>query len=176
MSDTGNEGGSYSWREDPLLWAYTLLLLVPVIMSIARYNYYGLAYLVYAGWALMALSIIIIFIAGGEFRRSGGAPEGESIVHTTVLVETGVYSVVRHPQYLGFLLIVAALVALSQHPFSVICAAAGCVLFYRDILREEQMSSSRLGEDYRRYMERVPRLNIIRGIYRRSSRGPGPRE
>lgn len=150
-----------------------MLLLVPVVMAAAYYDYYGLASIVYAGWALLVLSVFLIFMAGGEFRRKGGAPEGESIVHTTVLVETGVYSVVRHPQYLGFTLIVLALVALSQHPVSVICAALGCALFYRDILREEQMSVSKLGEDYRRYMERVPRLNILRGIYRRFSREPG---
>lgn len=145
-------------------------------MAVAFYNYYGLDLFTHAGWALMVLSVILIFMAGGEFRRKGGVPEGESIIHTTVLVESGIYSVVRHPQYLGFMLIVAALVLLSQHPLSVACAALGCALFYRDIMREEQMSVSKLGEDYRGYMERVPRLNIVRGIYRRASKGPSSPE
>ena len=111
-------------------------------------------------------SVVVILLAGSEFPKRGGAPKGESIVHTTVLVDSGVYAVVRHPQYLGFMLFVFALILMSQHWLSVISGVLGAVLFYVDILKEEQMSDEKFGDDYRRYMERVPRMNLLIGILR----------
>lgn len=162
----GDDNEGYSWKRDPLFWAYSILMFMPIMLVFVFYNYYGLDLLVLAGWVILVFSVFIIFMAGGEFRRKGGAPEGESIVHTTVLVDSGVYAVVRHPQYLGFLLFVLALVLMSQHWASVVSGALGSALFYRDVLREEQMSVDKLGDDYRRYMERVPRMNPLVGILR----------
>jgi len=157
---------SYSWKRDPLLWSSSLLMLLPIILVFVFYNYYSLDFLVYVGWILLMFSVVIIWLAGGEFRKKGGAPKGESIVHTSVLVDSGVYAVVRHPQYLGFILFVLALVLMSQHWLSVISGALGSALFYKDILREEQMSIEKFGDAYKRYMERVPRMNLLIGILR----------
>jgi len=157
---------SYSWKHDPLFWAYSILMFLPIIMVFAFYNYYSLDLLAYAGWILLVFSVVIIFMAGGEFRKKGGAPKGESIVHTKVLVDSGVYAVVRHPQYLGFILFVFALVLMSQHGVSVISWITGSILFYRDVLREEQMSIEKFGNNYKCYMERVPRMNLLLGIFR----------
>ena len=156
----------YSWRRDPLLLAYSALMILPIIMVFAFHNHYGLDMLVWAGLALLVFSIAIIFLAGGEFRARGGAPEGESIVHTTNLVDTGVYALVRHPQYLGFMLFVLALMLISQHWASAIPGSLGLVLFYLDVLKEERMSLGKFGDEYRRYMERVPRINLLIGILR----------
>ena len=157
---------SYSWKHDPLFWAYSILMFLPIIMVFAFYNYYSLDLLAYAGWILLVFSVVIIFMAGGEFRKKGGAPKGESIVHTKVLVDSGVYAVVRHPQYLGFILFVFALVLMSQHWLSVSSGIMGSILFYRDILREELMSIEKFGNDYERYIRRVPRMNLILGVIR----------
>jgi protein-S-isoprenylcysteine O-methyltransferase Ste14 len=156
----------YSWKRDPLFWAYSILMFLPIILVFVSYNYYSLDLLVYAGWILLVFSVVVILLAGGEFRKRGGAPKGESVVHTTVLVDSGVYAVVRHPQYLGFMLFVFALVLMSQHWLSVISGVLGSALFYRDVLREEQMSVVKFGDDYKRYMERVPRMNFLIGILR----------
>jgi protein-S-isoprenylcysteine O-methyltransferase Ste14 len=101
-----------------------------------------------------------------RIQKKGGAPKGESIIHTSVLVDSGVYAVVRHPQYLGFILVVLALVLMSQHWLSVVSGVLGSALFYMDILKEEQMSIKKFGDAYKRYMERVPRMNLLIGILR----------
>jgi len=135
-------------------------------MVFAFYNHYSLDFFVYAGWILLVFSIVIILLAGGEFRKKGGAPKGKSVVHTTVLVDSGVYAVIRHPQYLGFMLFVLALVLMCQHSVSVISGVLGSALFYKDVLREEQMSVEKFGDDYKQYMERVPRMDFLTGILR----------
>jgi protein-S-isoprenylcysteine O-methyltransferase Ste14 len=140
-------------------------MFLPIIIVFAFYNYYSLDFLVYAGWILLVFSVVIIFLAGGEFRKKG-APKGKSVVHTTVLVDSGVYAVVRHPQYLGFMLFVFALVLMSQHWLSVLSGVVGSALFYKDVVREEQISIKKFGDDYRLYMERIPRMNFLLGILR----------
>jgi len=170
MPDEETTLTSYTWKRDPLPWAYSLLMLVPIILVFIFYNYYSLDFLVYIGWILLLFGIVIILLAGGEFRRRGGAPEGESIVQTKVLVDSGVYGVIRHPQYLGFILIVFSMVLISQHWLSLISAFAGCALFYFDIRREEQNSIKKFGVEYNLYMQKVPRLNFILGIVRRLRR------
>jgi protein-S-isoprenylcysteine O-methyltransferase Ste14 len=157
---------SYSWKRDPLFWTYSILMFLPLILVFVFYNYYKLDFLVYAGWIMLVFSVVIIFLAGGEFRKKGGAPKGKSIVRTTVLVDSGVYAVIRHPQYLGFILFVLALVLMSQHWLSIFSGVVGSALFYRDVLREEQMSIKKFGDDYKRYMQKVPRINFVLGIIR----------
>ena len=103
------------------------------------YNYYRLYFLVYAGWIVLVFSIVLILLAGVEFRRKG-APKGRSIINTTVLVDTGIYAIIRHPKYLGFLLFVLGLVLMSQHWISVFSYVIGSILFYNDVLREERMN------------------------------------
>ena len=165
-ADTEETHSNYSWKRDPLFWAYSILLFLPIVMVFVFYNYYSLDFLVYTGWILVVFSVVIIFLAGGEFRKKGGAPKGESIVHTTVVVDSGIYAVVRHPQYLGFILFVLAMVLMSQHWLSVFSGVVGSALFYKDILREEQMSIEKFGDQYKRYMQKVPRMNLFLGITR----------
>jgi len=164
--DAETTHSSYSWKRDPLLWAYSVLMFLPIIMVFVFYNYYTLDFLVYAGWILLVFSVVIIFLAGGEFRKKGGAPKGKSIVNTTVLVDSGIYAVIRHPQYLGFILFVFALVLMSQHWLSVFSGVLGSALFYKDVLREEQMSVEKFGDDYQLYMQEVPKMNFLLGILR----------
>jgi len=67
---------------------------------------------------------------------------------------------------LGFILFVLALVLMSQHWLSIFSGVVGSALFYRDVLREEQMSVKKFGDDYKRYMQKVPRINFVLGIIR----------
>ena len=166
MGDADATHVSYSWKQDPLVWTYSILMLLPIIMAFAFYNYHSIDLLVYAGWILLAFSVVLIFMAGGEFRKKGGSLQGESIVHTKILVDSGVYGIVRHPQYLGFILVIFALVLMSQHWLSIMSWITGSMLFHRDVLREEQMSIKKFGDAYKRYMEQVPRMNLVQGIYR----------
>lgn len=148
-----------------LMLIYSVLMFLPIVLVFLFFNYYGLDLLMYAGWILLAFSIVIILLAGYEFQKKGGVPEGKHLVYTTVLVGSGIYAVVRHPQHLGFVLLVPALVLMSQHWLSVISGVIGSVLFYMDAIRgEDQENTRKFGDDYRRYMEEVPRTNLVVGI------------
>jgi protein-S-isoprenylcysteine O-methyltransferase Ste14 len=92
----------------------------------------ALGMLYYVGWIIWAVGIVLIFLPIFVFHRKGRVEKGESFVHTTVLVETGIYAIVRHPLYLGWLLMYSAIIFWSQHWLTAIVGIAGmaCVYLY----------------------------------------------
>jgi hypothetical protein len=50
-------------------------MLLPIILVFVFYKYNSIDFLVYAGWILLVFSIVVIFLAGGEFRKKGEAPK-----------------------------------------------------------------------------------------------------
>jgi len=144
-----------------------LIVLQLVLFFFFYYNYLGIDILAYIGWILWILSIVFGILPIYTFRKKGGVPKGESYMKTTKLVDTGVYSIVRHPQYLAGLLLMIALILLTQHWLSIIAGTIAFVAFYIDTLRVDTDCIEKFGEDYKRYMKRVPKLNFLLGIYRR---------
>lgn len=98
--------------------------------------------------------------------KKGDAPKDASIVLTRVLVDSGVYTVVHHPQTLGFILLMFASILVSQHWFSVVFGVPIIVYAYMSERREEESNIDKFGDDYKRYMQRVPRNNVLVGILR----------
>jgi len=97
-----------------------------------------------------------------------GAPEpGKGFTHTTRVVRTRLYGVVRHPQYLGYCLLVAGFVLTGLNPTSVTAGTVAIGCFYLAARAEERFLVAQIGEDYVRYMSEVPRFDPIRGSLRR---------
>ena len=74
------------------------------------------------------------------------------------LVTNGLYGVVRHPQYLGIMIVTAAF--LIQWP-TIMTVAMWPILtyaYYRQAKKEERQMEERFGERYRQYEGRVPML------------------
>ena len=90
---------------------------------------------------------------------------------TTRVVDSGLYSIVRHPQYLGYILFMATFSLLAQRMLVTCLAILAVALMYLSAAAEEGECSERLGEPYREYLRRVPRFNILAGVFRRLRRG-----
>jgi protein-S-isoprenylcysteine O-methyltransferase Ste14 len=125
------------------------------------------------GWVVWAAGMVLVMAPIVMFPRRGGVAKGKSFVHTTRLVDTGIYSVVRHPQYLGGVLAVfLATVLLYLHWLFVVLGVPGVVILYQSTFSEEKRLIKQFGEEYTSYMKRVPRMNIILGIIRQWRRSP----
>jgi len=142
--------------------AYIALYGVLIISIIFLYNSANLAKLVYAGWIILAFGII--FLLWSSKSRKKGHAEGIG------LVERGMYAFVRHPEFLGHILIIFALVIISQHWISFIVGAILIVLLCLAMIEEEKRNIEKFGNAYRDYMKRVPRINLIAGIIRQINR------
>ncbi len=121
----------------------------------------------WAGWICLWTSAILGWLPIITFRRKGGVAKGESYMKTTVLVDTGIYAIVRHPQMgAAWMLICIGLVLITRHWSSVALGVPAMVLVYLDLLKADQSCIEKFGDAYRRYMERVPRVNFVAGIVR----------
>ena len=121
----------------------------------------------WAGWVCLWTSGIFGILPIITFRRKGGVSKGESYIKTTVLVDTGIYAVVRHPQGgTAWLLINLGVLLIAWHWTSVILGLASMVLVYADTFKADQYGIEKFGEAYKRYMGRVPRANFVAGIIR----------
>ncbi len=85
---------------------------------------------------------------------------------TTVLVESGPYGIVRHPQFLGAMLMACAAILVSQHWFLVLTGTSLIASMSTWIQEAEKHLLAKFGDDYRRYMEKVPGLNLVLGLIR----------
>jgi protein-S-isoprenylcysteine O-methyltransferase Ste14 len=77
-----------------------------------------------------------------------------------------VYAVVRHPLYLGWLLMYVAVILFSQHGLTVVLGTLGIVCMSLICRQEDQRLIERFGEAYERYMTSVPALNVLAGTLR----------
>jgi protein-S-isoprenylcysteine O-methyltransferase Ste14 len=119
------------------------------------------------GWIVWTVGMALVMAPIIMFPRRGGVPKGKSFVHTTQLVHTGIYAIVRHPQYLGGILaIFVATPLLYPHWLFVVLGIPGVAILYWSTIEEEKQLEERFGEDYHAYIKRVPRMNIILGIVR----------
>lgn len=114
---------------------------------------------------MLLLAGVFIFWPFYLLARYGGL-EGESYMQAAVVVDRGLYAVVRHPQYLGYILLACGFALLSQHGVSVLLDIIAAVLFYIQAVREERACLAEFGEPYARYCCRVPRFNVILGLFR----------
>jgi len=154
----------YVW---PFVWgAWSVLIILQIILSFFLYNQAGLPVLKHIGWITLALSAVFGWLPILVFRKKGGVPKGKSYIQTTVLVDSGIYAVVRHPQYLAGVLINLALMLITQHWLIAMIGVVAMVLNYFIALKADQELIEKFDYDYKRYMQKVPRMNFLVGLIR----------
>ncbi|MFC2070093.1 methyltransferase family protein [Chloroflexota bacterium] len=119
------------------------------------------------GWISWAIGKVLVMAPIIMFPRRGGVSKGKTFVHTTQVVNTGIYSVIRHPQYTGGILsIFIATPLLFPHWVLVVLGIPGAIILYWSTFEEDKRLIEQFGNDYQDYINRVPRANILLGIYR----------
>lgn len=160
-----------TWKEIILASIYSPLIVIQFILTIFFYqNYYNLNFIIYAGCIVWILSIYFAIAPMIILKKRGGVPKGKGYIHTTQLVTDGLYGIVRHPQYTGGLLLILALMMVSQHWIVVISGIIALIVFYYDITKEDEYLIKTFGNQYNLYMRRVPRTNFILGLIRSARR------
>ena len=92
---------------------------------------------------------------------------GKSYIHTTQLVDTGIFSIVRHPQYVTFILWAIAGMLLFQHWIVILLGIPILPFTYIDLIKADKDAIEKFGDEYKAYMKRVPRANFLLGIIQR---------
>jgi protein-S-isoprenylcysteine O-methyltransferase Ste14 len=160
---------NFSWKDHvPATFSSILFIsqiivgvyLVSEVSQIEVLAYVGVGLYVFSG---MVFGMLPVF----EFRKKGGVRKGQSYIHTTKLVDTGIYSVVRHPQYVTFILFAIAGMLLFQHWIIILLGIPIIPLTYIDLIKADKDAIEKFGDEYKAYMKKVPRANFLLGIIRR---------
>ena len=156
----------------PTGWlAYLSYLFFPQVIAGIIYGVLfgpslGLQSLFYAGWLILPVALLFFFSIVIYFKREGKPGEGKSLMDTTVLVDSGTYAIVRHPQVLGSILLMSAAILISQHWLVAIAGVIISASSYREQVKLEKRLLVKFGDDYKRYMQKVPRINFVLGVIR----------
>jgi protein-S-isoprenylcysteine O-methyltransferase Ste14 len=159
--------------QGPTGWLFSLAAYLLFLQAIGGIIYgvlfgpsLGLRTLFYVGWLTLPIALFFLFSIVIYFKRDGKPGEGKGLMDTTVLVDSGTYAIVRHPMLLGSILLLSASILISQHWLVAIVGVILSALSYRDQVKLEKGLLVKFGDDYKRYMEKVPRLNVFLGIIR----------
>ena len=159
---------SFSWIDVLPITLVSLLFIFQIIVGIYLLSYVSqIEILAYIGFGLYVFSGIVFgMFPVMEFRKKGSVKRGKSYIHTTKLVDTGIYSIVRHPQFITWMWWAIAGMFLFQHWVVVLLGIPIVPLTYIDIIRADKDTIEKFGNDYKRYMQKVPRANFVIGIIR----------
>jgi protein-S-isoprenylcysteine O-methyltransferase Ste14 len=156
-----------------ILWATILTALcvacfpvnLLVLTGVIEVKSYPALFII--GWVVWAFGMVLVMAPIVMFPRRGGVAKGKSFVNTTRLVDTGIYAVIRHPQYTGgiYAIFVTTLLWYPHWLFAVL-GVMGTVLIYFSIKEEDKELIEKFGEEYKAYMKRVPGMNVFLGLVR----------
>jgi protein-S-isoprenylcysteine O-methyltransferase Ste14 len=135
------------------------IVLLPDVLQNQFIAYLGVAMYIFSGLIFGMLPVL-------EFRKKGGVKKGKSYIATTKLVDTGIYAIVRHPQFLTFIMFAFAGMLLFQHWIIILIGLPIIPLVYLDLIRADKQLILKFDEKYKRYMQKVPRVNFLLGIIR----------
>jgi protein-S-isoprenylcysteine O-methyltransferase Ste14 len=118
-------------------------------------------------WTAGIFGLLPVFV----LRSKGGVAKGQSYIRTTVLVDSGIYAIVRHPQNgTAWLLINLGIALLAGHWSSWVLGLASMALVYADTFKADQGCIEKFGDRYKQYAHRVPRVNFLLGFIRLARR------
>ena len=157
----------FSWKDTIPSVISTILFLIQMYYGFFIAKNSTILILEYTGVAVFILSGIFGMAPVIMFPKKGGVGKGKSFVYTTKVVDSGIYAIMRHPQYSSFILWAIAAMLLFQNVVVVLLGLPILVLIYHDMMKEEKRNIKKFGESYKQYMKRVPRVNFLLGLYRR---------
>lgn len=113
-----------------------------------------------AAFLLFALSGFIVWYSYGYIFIMGGGSAGSHMGHTKKLVDTDIYSWIRHPSVVGKLIGVIGLGILMRTPAFLIFIVPILLIYsiITNILIQERFCVQKFGDDYIRYKKTVPML------------------
>jgi protein-S-isoprenylcysteine O-methyltransferase Ste14 len=123
--------------------------------AVAAVQYVGLALFAAAG-VMFAFHAYLLIMP--RRRKSWGYVGG--------LVDAGLYGVVRHPLYVGVIVLYVGAILVGQSWPVAAVAVPGIAVMYWCMPLEERANRQRFGDDYVAYMQRVPRANLFLGLAR----------
>jgi protein-S-isoprenylcysteine O-methyltransferase Ste14 len=153
-TDRSDLVGEYVWGDIGQLILLIIFLAVWIVDSfVARYSTFLAAHIPLFLRLVVALGILA---CSGYLAQSGLRIVFGEIRERPTILHEGVFKVVRHPIYLGSILLFLGL-SIATTSIASMIIWIGITCFYHFIARyEEKLLLSRFGAEYEKYMREVP--------------------
>ena len=169
--EMGKNFSPQKWKN--VLWSTLLTILGivcfpanPLVLTgVIEVESYLMLFII--GCVVGVFGMVLVMAPIVMFPRRGGVTKGKSFVHTTRLVDTGIYAVVRHPQYTGGIYAIFLTTFLwYPHWLFGMLGVIGVAVIYMSCREEDERLIEKFGDDYVAYMKRVPGMNFVSGLVR----------
>jgi protein-S-isoprenylcysteine O-methyltransferase Ste14 len=166
------KSGNYLFRNRSHIPVILFILAIPVIYFTDITNLSEPAILVFTMLAI-ALSLAGFIVRAITIGSTPAGTSGRNTREGQVaeqLNTTGIYSVVRHPLYLGNYLMWIGIVAFTYNIYFVIIISLAYWLYYERIMfAEERFLEKKFGQDYLDWSLKAPAFVPAFGKYRKST-------
>ncbi|MBN1935815.1 MAG: hypothetical protein JW934_14190 [Anaerolineae bacterium] len=119
----------------------------------------------WVGWALLCSSIGTFVIAMRSLHRGGKPTAGWE--NTTELTQSRIHGLVRHPMQLSGIVGACGMILVNPILPVLVLGAVSATCFALGVRAEDRFNLTKFGEPYRAYMEQVPALNLLTGLWSR---------
>lgn len=145
---------------------FTLLVLELILGEAGMWTRANISWLQIIGYILYIPSAFLVFDSMIQLKHKGKSKAGDALAPhgTTVVVDTGIYGIIRHPMWLGMAIWSIALVLVFQSILSIVLSTVAIVCFRMGALKEDEFNVKEFGDAYREYMKRVPTWNFLKGL------------
>lgn len=112
------------------------------------------------GWPVLAGGglLVVLSITALNTNRGKG------------LITRGIYGLVRHPMYLGAMLIYLSYSIFLPHWVIFLISMVIIAIIYAFIREGDSLNINRFGDEYEGYMKKVPGINLVAGVVKRLAR------
>jgi len=155
----------YKFKDYIYFWLAAFVLIALLIINQFVEQGENLVFDIIGGLVLLS-SVVLFFPPFLLLSKHGEIKKGDDYMHTSRVVDKGVYALVRHPQYLGYAFIGVGFALISQHWLILFLALSAFILFYLHTIQEERFCLEKFGDAYGQYVQQVPRFNVFLGLYR----------
>jgi len=159
----GDLTGEYAFSDMGQLIFLVVFLVIWIADSfVFKYSTFLTRYV--SNYIRVPIALIVLIISGLLAWAGLKAVFGETREEPQVIT-TGVFSIVRHPIYLGSILLYLGFILLSLSLLSVLVWILIIVFYYMISRYEEKLLIQRFGSAYEEYKKKVPMLFPI-GIFK----------
>ena len=140
---------------------FMILTLELTIGNLGMWARLDVFWLQVIGYILYVPAIYLVAASHKDLEHKGKTTER---LATTKLIDTGIYGVIRQPMALGMAFFSVAIILLGQSVLSVILGVSLLFCFWMSARTEAEYNARKFGDKYKKYMERVPMWNFLKGI------------
>jgi protein-S-isoprenylcysteine O-methyltransferase Ste14 len=147
-----------------------ILLLFQVLLLAFYFNSQLDRILLGIGWILLIPSFLLLVLPANTLGLFDISPQERAPSERKVLEKKGMYGLVRHPLYIGWMMISLSLALISQSWLSTLFSVLIIPQVLMLISLEEEKNIMKFGNEYLTYQTEVPMMNIFVGIWRKRKR------